>query len=345
MKAEEEEEDKVVSVVVAADGSGDFTSIQAAVDTVPATNKERVIIYIRNGFYYEKLHIEKPMISLIGESANETIISFDDHATKAFPDGELYHTFYSYTVFVGADDFIGENMTFINTAGPGEKVGQALALYTDGDRACFRNCRLIGHQDTLFTGPLPEVPIDRSFFGGPREGAPRRQSRQYYENCYIEGDVDFIFGSATVLFNYCDIFAKNRGAAEPDVINGWIAAASTPEHAPHGYVFNECRLIGDAPAGSVYLGRPWRNHAKTIFIRCWMGEHIAPAGWDDWNKPEAHPTVHYGEYASTGPGGSSDKRISWSQQLTADQAADYSLTHILAGADGWSPLQRERAME
>lgn len=342
MKAEE---DKVASIVVAADGSGDYTSIQAAVDAVPATNEERVIIFIRNGFYYEKLHIEKPMISLIGESANETIISFDDHATKAFPDGELYHTFYSYTVFVGADDFIGENMTFINTAGPGEKVGQALALYADGDRACFRNCRLIGNQDTLFTGPLPDVPIDRSFFGGPREGAPRRHSRQYYENCYIEGDVDFIFGSATVLFNRCDIFAKNRGAAEPDAINGWITAASTPEHAPHGYVFNECRLLGDAPAGSVYLGRPWRNYAKTIFIRCWMGEHIAPAGWDDWNKLEAQPTVYYAEYASTGPGGSRDKRISWSQQLTADQAADYSLAQILAGADGWSPLQRERAME
>ncbi|WP_338551953.1 pectinesterase family protein [Paenibacillus sp. KS-LC4] len=339
------EEAKVVPIIVAADGSGDFTTIQAAVDAVPATNQERVVIYVRNGVYKEKLHIEKPMISLIGENVNETIISFDDHATKAFPDGELYHTFYSYTVFVGANDFIGENMTMINSAGPGEKVGQAIALYTDGDRACFRNCRLIGHQDTLFTGPLPEVPIDRSFFGGPREGAPRRHSRQYYESCYIEGDVDFIFGSATALFNRCEIFAKNRGAKEPEAINGWIAAASTPAHLPYGYVFNECRLTGDAPAGSVYLGRPWRNHAKTIFIRCWMGEHIAPAGWDDWNKLDAHPTIEYAEYASTGPGGSNDKRTSWSQQLTSEQAEHYAPEQILAGADGWSPLQVERLLE
>lgn len=156
--------------LVAADGSGDFPTIQAAIDAIPTDCTEKYTIRIKPGTYVEKLHIEKAMVHLVGAGADQTIITYDDYALKKFPNGELYHTFHSYTAFIGADDFTAEGLSFINSAGPGREVGQALAVYVDGDRAAFRHCRFIGHQDTIFTGPLPEQPIDRSFFGGPRDG-------------------------------------------------------------------------------------------------------------------------------------------------------------------------------
>ncbi|XEC96356.1 pectinesterase family protein [Paenibacillus tarimensis] len=331
-------------MIVAADGSGDWKTIQEAVDAVPEDNKQWVTIQIKNGVYREKLHIEKPYIRLSGEETENTVIEYGDYAKKRFPNGELYHTFHSYTIFIGADNFTSERITFANTAGRGEEVGQALAAYVDGDRVSFRDCRFIGHQDTLFTGPLPAAPMKRSSFGGPRDGAPVRNVRQYYEDCYIEGDVDFIFGSATAVFRRCEIFSKNRltfenepGFAPPEASSGWITAASTPEDVPFGYVFIGCRLTGDAPPHSVYLGRPWRNHAKVAFLSCWMGEHIRPEGWHNWNKPESESTAAYAEYRNIGPGSDPIRRASWTHQLSEAEAEAYTVASIMSGEDGWRP--------
>jgi pectinesterase len=317
------------SLTVASDGSADYARIQDAVDSIPAGSTEETRIHIRNGVYKEKLVIDKPFVRLIGEDRKRTIITYDDYALKAWPDGELYHTFHSYTLFIGADDCSAESLTIKNTAGPGESVGQALAAYVDADRVMIRDCRLLGYQDTLFTGPLPPAPRERGSFGGPSDRLPRRPVRQYYERCWIEGDVDFIFGSATAVFDRCEIRSRRRG---------WITAASTPKDAQYGYVFVDCRLSGDAPSQSVYLGRPWRNDAKTAYLNCWMGPHIAPEGWSIWNEAESVQAVDYAEYGSHGPGAAGkDRRAGWSRQLTSEQAEAYGIRQVLAGTDGWEP--------
>ncbi|PZD94200.1 pectin methylesterase [Paenibacillus sambharensis] len=331
-------------IIVAADGSGDYRTVQEAIDAADAYGSaEPVTIRVRSGIYKEKVTVGRPGITLVGDHAESTIITYDDYARKRFPDGEHYHTFNSYSFLVAADDFTAEQLTFANTAGPGERVGQALAVYADGDRTIFRRCRFLGAQDTLFTGPLPPQPKERASFGGPRDSLPRRDTRQYYEDCYLEGDIDFIFGSAAAYFYRCELFSRRRepqwkeeGAGLP-VIQGWITAASTPEHALYGYVFDNCRLTGDAPAGSVYLGRPWRDHAHTVFKNCWMGAHIKPEGWDNWGRPHCEHLVRYEEYGSTGPGASPLQRVSWSRQLLPEEAERYTAAHVLAGHDGWYP--------
>ncbi|RTE11362.1 pectinesterase family protein [Paenibacillus whitsoniae] len=316
-------------ITVAADGSGDFVRIQDAIDQVTeAPGSEHVVISIKRGIYPEKLHLIRPNVSLIGESAETTIITYGDYANKQFPNGEPYHTFHSYTAFIGADDVIVEGLTFENTAGKGEDVGQALAAYVDGDRVSFRHCRFLGHQDTLFTGPLPPKPRDRATFGGPRDGVPPRPVRQYYERCYIQGDIDFIFGSATAVFLHCDIVSSG---------SGWVTAASTPEGEPYGYVFIGCRLTGEAAAETVGLGRPWRNEAHVAFLHCWLGPHVKRGGWDRWNEREPVEAVRFVEHGSTGPGALVGERVPWSRQLTAEQAAAYTVEGVLAGRDGWHP--------
>ncbi|CAH1196897.1 MULTISPECIES: pectinesterase family protein [unclassified Paenibacillus] len=329
---------------VAMDGSGDYRTIQSALNAIPADVSGEAVISIRAGVYKEKLTIDREGVRLVGEGADNTVITYDDYALKRFPNGELYHTFHSYTVLIAADDFIAEGISFVNAAGPGKQVGQAIAAYVDGDRAAFRRCHFIGHQDTLFTGPLPEQPMDRSFFGGPRDGLERRKLRQYYEDCYIEGDVDFIFGSATALFQGCEIFSKNRfsGQEMPQgEVNGWITAASTPEGVRYGYVFSNCRLTGDAPPRSVYLGRPWRNDAKTCFLHCWMGPHLRREGWHNWNKSEAESTVLYAEYQSSGPGAAeAGERVPWAKVLSDEEAAEYADALVVAGEDHWRPFAR-----
>lgn len=328
-------------IVVAQDGSGDFKTVQAAIDAVPANNQERVTILIKKGIYREKVMIDKPHITLIGEDRDQTIITYDDHAKKLLPNGEPYGTFRSYTIFFGADDLTAKQLTFANTAGRGELVGQALAAYVDGDRNSFYQCRLLGRQDTLFTGPLPAKPKQGTTFGSPRDGLPRKHSRQYYQDCYIEGDVDFIFGSATAVFNRCEIFALVRDSedmpAHARKVHGYITAASTPADQPFGYVFMHCRLTSNAPAQSYYLGRPWRDHAKTVWISCWLGEHIIDAGWHNWNRPEAEQTTEYCEYQSIGPGRADEKRCNWSKILTDEEAKRFTIANILGGQDGWNP--------
>lgn len=291
--------------VVAKDGSGDFFTVQEAIDAVPDYRKEmRTTIYIRKGVYKEKLVIpaSKINVSLIG--ADGAVISGDDYANKPNRFGEKMGTSGSSTCYIYASDFTCENITFENTAG---RVGQAVACFVGGDRVFFRRCRFLGNQDTLCN------------FG--------KHSRQYFEDCYIEGTVDFIFGSSTAVFNRCVIHSLGRG---------YLTAPSTPQDVPYGYVFVDCRLTAADGVEKVYLGRPWRPYGKSVFIRCEMGSHILPVGWHNWKKPESEKTCFFAEYKSSGPGAASKKeRVAFSHQLK--NLKDYSIEKILAGTDGWSP--------
>jgi beta-xylosidase len=284
--------------VVAQDGSGDFTTIQAAVDAVRDYTPIPRKIFIRNGVYHEKLLIPswKTGITLIGESVEGTIIDYDDYSGK----GDL-NTFTSYTARISGNDIHVENVTFRNSAGP---VGQALALFVEGDRVVFRNCRFIGNQDTIF--------------------AAGEGSRQYFVDSYIEGTTDFIFGPATVYFENCEIHSKS---------DSYITAASTPEGVRYGFVFQGSRLTAEPGVKRVYLGRPWRDHARTVFLNSWMGPHIRPEGWHNWSRPVTERTAFYAEFGNTGPGAARDGRVPWSKELTAAQAADYTREKVLCGGD------------
>ena len=312
-------------MLVAKDGSGDFNTIVEALASIPEGSTERIIINIKNGSYKEKLYINRPNITLVGEDKFETILTYDDYANKLLPTGENMGTFNSFSTFIGGDNFSAENITFENSAGSGSIYGQALAIYVDSDKAKFKNCCFLGCQDTIFTGPLPPKPKSGSYFGGPRDKAPRKPVRQYYDGCFIKGDVDFIFGSATAVFKDCEIFSKNRDME----VNGYITAASTPEGERFGYVFIDCTLTSDAAPNSVYLGRPWRDYAKTTFINCNMGEHIITEGWHNWGRLEAENTVCYEEYNSFGPGGRLVERAAFARVLKEEEALGYKIEDIL----------------
>ncbi len=269
-----------IEITVTKDGSGDYISLQAAIDAQRPFNPEPIIIQLKPGVYREKVTIAtwQTGITILGESAESTIIVWNDYNGKG-----TINTFTSYTFMVQGNDFRAENITFMNDAG---QVGQAVALHVEADRAVFINCRMIGDQDTFYAG---------------REG-----SRIYAENCYIEGTTDFIFGPSTVYFHNCTIVSKK---------NSYITAASTPKDIQYGYVFVNCRLQAIEGVNKVYLGRPWRNYAKTVFINCQMDAHILAEGWHNWNRPEADKTVFYAEYGSYGAGANPNGRVTWSRQL------------------------------
>lgn len=291
---------------VAQDGSGDFTTVQEAINAVPDFRKaNRTTILIRKGNYKEKIIIPecKINLSLIGEDG--AVITYDDYASKLNRFGEEKSTSGSASCYIYAPDFIAENLTFENSAGP---VGQAVACFVSGDRAIFRKCRFLGNQDTLYT------------YGYP--------TRQYYEDCYIEGTVDFIFGKATAVFNRCDIHSRGKG---------YVTAPATPEDSRYGYVFHDCRLTAADGVENVPLSRPWRPYAQAVFINCELGKHISPAGWDNWGKASNEQTVNYAEYNSKGPGANPTARAPYSRQLT--DPTPYAIPTVLAGNDGWNPLQ------
>ena len=294
--------------VVAKDGSGDFFTIQEAINAVPDFRKEnRTTIYIRKGVYKEKLIIpaSKINVSLIG--AEGAVISGDDYASKPNRFGENMSTSGSASCYIYAPDLICENLTFENTAG---RVGQAVACFVAGDRVIFRNCRFLGNQDTLYN------------FG--------KHCRQYFEDCYIEGTVDFIFGSSTAVFNRCIVHSLSKG---------YLTAPSTPQDEAYGYVFIDCRLTAAEGVEKVYLARPWRPYAKSVFIHCEMGGHILPVGWHNWNKKDAEKTIFFAEYENTGAGAATKKeRAKFGRQLK--NLKGYSIEEILAGADGWNPLAK-----
>lgn len=292
--------------VVSKNGDGDFTTVQAAINAVPDFRKQTTTIYIENGVYKEKLVLpaSKNKVTFIGDSADSTIITYDDYASKKNRFGEEMGTTGSSGFYIFGNDFTAKNITFRNTAGP---VGQAVAVRIVGDRVFFENCRFLGFQDTLY--PYGE------------------NSRQYYKNCYIEGTVDFIFGWSTAVFDHCRIFCKSPG---------YITAASTMKDTPFGFVFLHCDISGSTPAHSVYLGRPWRPYAKTAFIECKLSDVIKPEGWFNWNKKEAEKTVTYVEYKNTGAGATPNMRVSWSHQLTPKERQKYTLENIFRG---WTPGQ------
>ena len=284
--------------VVAQDGSGDFKSVQEAINAVPDFRKTTTTIFIKNGIYKEKLTLatSKTNVSFVGEERMKTILTYDDYASKKNRFGEEIGTTGSSSFYVFADDFSAANITFENSSGP---VGQAVAVRISGDRVKFNNCRFLGFQDTLY--PQGE------------------KSRQYYKDCYIEGTVDFIFGWSTAVFDNCSIFCKKAG---------YVTAASTLETTPYGFVFMNCKITGDAPINSFHLGRPWRPHAKTVFINCFLDKHIKPEGWHNWSKPDAEKTAYYAEYKSTGPGANNSARVGWSHQLTDEEVKNFTIEKI-----------------
>lgn len=349
-----------------------FPTVTAALESIQTQEPEKTypapfsdvapaVIHIGPGIYREKLVITRPNLTLLGEgeSRNDTMLVWGDAAFDAMPEGDKRGTFRTASVRIDTHDFTARHLTFKNDAGYGHDVGQALALYVDGDRIYFEDCCLLGSQDTLFTAPLPLKEAIPGGFKGPGADKPRIQGRHCFRSCMIQGDIDFIFGGGTAWFEDCILLSKmpepqktqkpqkaqpdNRPAqpsspgktvaADENPVYGYITAASTPENQPFGYVFRNCKLESDCPPGTIMLGRPWREWAKTVYLSCELGAHIHPAGWADWGKPHGH--FYYGEYCSKGPGASPETRADFSCQLTDAEAAEYTIEKVL---DGWMPI-------
>ena len=299
------------NAVVAADGSGDFISVQAAVDAAPAhtaPNAPRWVIRVKPGVYREKLRVPKDRaaLSLYGDAAQTTVLTFDDSAGKLGADGKELGTGNSYSTRVDADDFEARDLTFENSHPVGGGTGnQALALSMNGDRSVFRNCRFLGRQDTLYLG----------------------RGRQYFRNCFIVGQVDFIFGAATAWFEGCELHLVAPGIS--------ITAASTPADAPFGFVFSNCVVTAPPDANwKTHLGRPWRPDASVFYLNTALPAAIAPAGWENWKNAENEKTARFAEYNSSGAGAAPDARVAWARQLSAAEAEAITPEKVLGG---WNP--------
>jgi pectinesterase len=308
------------TLTVAADGSGDFKTVQEAIAAVPDNSPDRTVIHIKPGRYQGPILLPatKSNVTFAGEDAEKTILTYALNVYEFQEDQP--RSFRGTGVVILGDDFHAEKITFQNTSGD---HGQALALRIDGDRAVLKDCRMLGWQDTLMIN----------------------EGRQYFKDCTIEGRVDFIYGSGTAVFDHCEIHSKN---------GGHVTAASTPPDHPYGFVFLNCRLTGDPTSWSnpypdpatrggtagvpmADLGRPWRPYGSVTYINCEMGDHIKPEGWDNWRNPENEKTARYAEYNSTGPGANPSKRVAWSKQLTKEQADQITVDAVLGGPDGWKP--------
>lgn len=273
------------------------------------------------GRYHEKVEIRRSDLIIEGENARDTVVTYDDYANALMPDGEKRGTFRSYTMLIDAPRVTLRRLTVENEAALKEGSGQAIALYAEGEGIVVEDCRLLGGQDTLFTGPLPPKEIVPGGFRGPKEFAPRINGRQYYKNTYICGTVDFIFGSATAFFEGCTLESVAGRS-------GYVTAGSSPEGQKYGYVFENCHFIGEGAPGSVYLGRPWRDYARVVILHSYLGAHIRPEGWHDWKKQRAHETAFFAEYENEGPGAAGD-RVPWARKLTAREAQDYTKQRVL----------------
>ena len=292
--------DKKADLTVAADGSGDVKTIGEAIGRVPENNPKRFVIFIKPGVYKEQIRIpaSKPYITLRGESAEKTVLTFNLSSKEAGS------TSGSYSVYVGGHDFYAENLTFENSFGTGS---QAVAVLTEADRLVFKNCRFLGWQDTLYA----------------------KNGRQYFENCYVEGHVDFIFGQAAAVFENCTIHSKG---------DGYIAAPMRfAADEPAGLVFINSKLTGENIKKGVYLGRPWRAYGRTVFLDTEMGAHIRPEGWNNWGKTENEATAFFAEYNSKGAGAKPEARVKWMQRLSKAQAEKFETENFLKGRDGWNP--------
>ena len=302
----------MLTITVAQDGSGDFASVSEAVLAVPYDCAAE--IRIAPGVYREKLVCEKREITLTGAGADETCIVWGDGGKLPHPDGRPTHTFRSYTAFFSGERLRVENLTIQNDAGPGAKAGQAVAAYVDSARAVFVNVRLLGNQDTLFCAPLPEKEREKDGFLGPRGLASRRPTVQYYQGCEIAGDIDFIFGGADALFEQCTIRTVNNHLPV-----SYVTAPSGKAESL-GFVFWDCDFVSDGcPAGTVFLGRPWRPNGKTAVLDSRLGAHIAPEGFSPWQNRTDSDLACFAEAGSTGDG--AGKRSAWVKQLDGGQAA------------------------
>ena len=290
------------TIFVARDGTGEFRTIDEAIEVCRAFMDYHKVIFVKNGIYKEKLIIPQWLqnIEICGESAEHTIITYDDHANI-----NKMGTFRTYTLKIEANAITLKNLTIENNSA---RLGQAVALHTEGDRLVFVNCRFIGHQDTIYTG----MPATRLFF----------------KDCYICGTTDFIFGPSTTWFENCTI---------ESLINSYVTAASTPQEQAYGYVFNNCRLIAAEGVNEVYLGRPWRDYGYTLFMNCDLGAHIRPEGWHHWEQ-HREQTARYLEYNNRGPGANSQSRVPWSRQLSKKEAEKITPEIVFRQESAWNPF-------
>ncbi|MFV0412115.1 MAG: pectinesterase family protein [Oscillospiraceae bacterium] len=302
-----------MEITVSVRGGAMFSSIGAAVKAVPLGAS--AVIFIKNGIYREKIYCEKDDISFVGESREGTLLVNGDGARHTHADGRPYGTFRSYTAFFSGGSVRVQNMTIANTAGEGSLHGQAVAAAVDARYASFNNVSLLGCQDTLFTGPLPERQRLPDGFLGPKQFAPRVNSFQWYQNCYIRGNIDFIFGGATALFEGCTLHC----APLPSGQSGYIAAPSTPP-GQLGYLFYRCRIEAQAAAAhSFYLARPWRGSGAAAFVECSLCEAVRPEGFDNWSNAENEKTARFAEYGNTGAGAAGPR--AFGKRFSAAQAA------------------------
>lgn len=295
------------TIVVSRDGTGEFRTISEAIEVCRAFMDYHKVIYVKRGIYKEKLIVPQWLtnIEILGEDRDATVITYDDHANIPNPaTGHGIGTFRTYTVKVEGNSITFRNITIENNSA---RLGQAVALHTEGDRLVFVNCRLLGHQDTIYTGVAG--------------------TRLLFRDCYIEGTTDFIFGPSTAWFENCEIRSR---------ADSYITAASTPQDRPYGYIFSHCRLTADANVTKVYLGRPWRDYGYTLFINCEMGRHIRPEGWHHWQK-ERQKTARYMEYGNSGDGAATDRRAPWARQLTKKEAAKITMEEVFSINDKWAP--------
>ena len=291
-------------------------SITEAVRKIPDDGKQAVV-RLMPGVYREKVEILRSHTEICGDGMDQTAIVWSDAATEILEDGKKRGTFRTATFRTDADYITLQGITIRNESGPREDVGQCIALYADGDYFVCRECKLVSYQDTLFTAPLPPKEIIKDGFIGPKQYAPRKPQRHIYQRTVIYGDIDFIFGGAAAWFEECDIIAVDGRSRKDKPYIAFCTAASTPEGQKYGYVFHRCRFLGEGvPEHSVYLGRPWRSFAKTVFIECSFGNHICPDAFQDWEKPDFHEHGMYAVYPSPSFSG----EMKYARVLTPDEA-------------------------
>lgn len=312
-----------------------FSTLQDAILSIDDSHQDTIRIFIEPGIYEEKVFIRKENIEIIGSGRDKTIFRYGDGAKKPHPSGVgEYRTFNTATIMFAGKDISVRNLTIENTAGPGYKAGQALAIYVSADRCSFYHCNFTGWQDTVFMGLTGSNPILPEFFTNSQVNIIHKSARNYFYDCFISGDVDFIFGPNVAFFEKCEIFSRKLESED----GAYITAANTPIDQEFGLVFSECNLTSDDSDASVYLGRPWRDYAKTAFINCHMGAHIHPAGWHNWDKIKAEAVCNYIEHANIGPGSDISKRAPFSKQITNPELASYfSRENVLMGEDNWNP--------
>lgn len=296
------------TLFVARDGTAEFRNIDDAIEVCRAFMEYHKVIFVKKGTYKEKLIVPSWLtnIEICGEDRDNTIITYDDHANVFIPGTDRkMGTFRTYTVRVDGNDITFRNITIGNNAA---RLGQAVALHTQGDRLTFVNCRILGNQDTVYTGGI--------------------NTRLYFKDCHIEGTTDFIFGPSTAWFENCTILSRT---------DSYITAASTPQNVEYGYVFNRCKIVAAEGVSKVYLGRPWRPYAHTLFMNCQLGKHILPVGWHNWSNTQNETTARYCEYDNHGEGAATKGRAAWTRQLTKKEAAKVTLENVFRQNGGWIP--------